>query len=609
VLKKIKQFIGLDDPYLTLENKLFNSVCLFLSITMIAGIISNFLLGFPFYLILIELLICIMCVLMFYRSRHVHYSEKMVLGFVTAGIIFLIPGWFFNGGVEGSSTQIGIFMIVLIMMLLKRQYHFYYIGLLMAVFCGCYLLEKQFPNWVVRPQNTGQKEADLISSAIGNVLMAGLLVSFLKRSHEKDKNSLLAKSEELQSSQTALSTAKDRAEDATVAKSNFLANMSHEIRTPLNGIIGTAQLLSLSDLSPEQRELLQTLQSSSNLLINIISDILDLSKIEADKLALHPGPVDIRNCIKTVLEISYPGISVPGKTISLNYNIDNNLATYLKMDESRVQQILVNLIGNAIKFTDEGSVSLNITATNLAYDEQEVTFSIKDTGIGISEEALSQLFKPFTQVNTTALRKYGGTGLGLSICKKLVEMMNGRIWAESRENQGSVFSFSLPLKIVSVDMPSVQPINKRAAYQYRPLNILLAEDNKMNQLIARKTFQKIGHEIDIADNGRIAIEMFEKKNYDLIFMDIQMPEMDGLQAAALLLNKYPGLCPPIIAMTANVLSEDEEKCRLAGMIDFISKPFTIERLEDVIYKWAFEDDLKNRKFKNKNQESANNTIA
>jgi CheY-like chemotaxis protein len=188
-------------------------------------------------------------------------------------------------------------------------------------------------------------------------------------------------------------------------------------------------------------------------------------------------------------------------------------------------------------------------------------------------------------------------------------MMNGRIWAESRENQGSVFSFSLPLKIVSVDMPSVQPINKRAAYQYRPLNILLAEDNKMNQLIARKTFQKIGHEIDIADNGRIAIEMFEKKNYDLIFMDIQMPEMDGLQAAALLLNKYPGLCPPIIAMTANVLSEDEEKCRLAGMIDFISKPFTIERLEDVIYKWAFEDDLKNRKFKNKNQESANNTIA
>jgi signal transduction histidine kinase/AmiR/NasT family two-component response regulator len=599
VIKKIKQFVGLDDPYLTLENKLFNSVCLFLTVTMTAGIVSNFILGFSLYLILIELFICGICALMFYRSRYVGYSENMALCFVTTGIILLIPGWFLNGGIEGSSTQIGIFMIVLIMMLLKHQYHFYYIGVLMVVFYGCYLLEKQFPHWVAQPQSTSQKEVDLISSAISNVLMAGLLISFLKRSHEKDKSSLLAKSEELQSSQTALSTAKDRAEDATVAKSNFLANMSHEIRTPLNGIIGTAQLLSLSELNDGQRELLQTLQSSSNLLINIISDILDLSKIEADKLTLHTKPVDIRNCIKTVLEISYPGISVPGKTISLNYNIDNNLAAYLKMDESRIQQILVNLIGNAIKFTDEGSVLLNITATNLTADVQEVTFSVKDTGIGISEEALSQLFKPFTQVNTTALRKYGGTGLGLSICKKLVEMMNGKIWAESRENEGSVFSFSLPLKIVSIDMPQVEPVNKQAAYQYRPLNILLAEDNKMNQLIARKTFQKIGHEIDIADNGRIAIDMFEKKYYDLIFMDIQMPEMDGLQAANYLLSKYPETCPPIIAMTANVLSEDEEKCKQAGMLDFISKPFTIERLEDVIYKWAFEE---KQEIRSKNQE-------
>ncbi len=416
-------------------------------------------------------------------------------------------------------------------------------------------------------------------------------MSFLKRSHEKDKNSLTAKSEELQSSQIELSAAKNRAEDATIAKSNFLANMSHEIRTPLNGIIGTAQLLSLSELNIEQRELLQTLQSSSNLLINIISDILDLSKIEADKLALHPKPVNIRNCIKTVLEISQPGVSVPGKNITLNYHIDKDIADYLKLDESRLQQILVNLIGNAIKFTDEGSVSIHISAKLLGNDMQEVTFRVKDTGIGISEEALLQLFKPFTQVNTTALRKYGGTGLGLSICKKLVEMMNGRIWAESKENEGSVFSFSLPLKIVRIDMPVAEQEERQLAYEYRPLNILLAEDNKMNQLIARKTFKKIGYDIDIADNGCIAIDMFSQKSYDLIFMDIQMPEMDGLQAAAFLVDKYHDACPPIIAMTANVLSEDEEKCRAAGMRDFVSKPFTIERLEDVIHRWAFEEEV------------------
>ncbi len=391
---------------------------------------------------------------------------------------------------------------------------------------------------------------------------------------------------ELQSSQTALSTAKDLAEGATVAKSNFLANMSHEIRTPLNGIIGASQLLALSEMTSEQHELLQTLQSSSNLLINIISDILDLSKIEADKLILHPKPVNIRNCIKTVFEISYPGVTVSGKNIALNYTIDDNLAAYLKMDEGRIQQILVNLIGNAIKFTDEGAVELHVSATNILENMQQVTFCVKDSGIGISEESLSQLFKPFTQVNTTALRKYGGTGLGLSICKKLVEMMNGKIWAESKETEGSAFSFTLPFPIASAGKVKDEPVFNESAYQYRPLNILLAEDNKMNQLIAGKTFKKIGYDIDIADNGRIAIDMVEQKNYDLIFMDIQMPEMDGLQATECILKKYGDNAPPIIAMTANVLSEDEFKCKLAGMKDFVSKPFTIERIEDIIHKWG-----------------------
>ncbi|MCR8561676.1 response regulator [Mucilaginibacter sp. BJC16-A38] len=603
LLKNIKQFVGFDDPALSLENKLFNAVCLFLSISMLVSITNNIILGFPLYLIAVELFVCGMCAQAFYQSRYIGYSENLALGYTIAGIMLLIPGWFFNGGVEGSTTHIGIFMIVLVMMLLRRKYHLYYIGFLMAVFYTCYLLEKSHPSWVSLPVNSTQKESDLISSAIMNVLMAGLLVSFLKRSHEKDKNKLIGKSEELLSSQAALSTAKDRAEDATVAKSNFLANMSHEIRTPLNGIIGTAQLLSLSNLNAEQRELLQTLQSSSNLLINIISDILDLSKIEADKLTLHPKSANIRNCIKTVLEISQPGIAVPGKAITLDCNINDNLAEYLKMDESRIQQILVNLIGNAIKFTDEGSVQLNVSASNRAGGIQEVTFSVKDTGIGISEESLSQLFKPFTQVNTTALRKYGGTGLGLSICKKLVEMMNGKIWAESRENQGSVFTFSVPLDVVSINAPIKEQSDNQTLRQIRLLNILIAEDNKMNQLIARKTFKKMGYDVDIADNGRIAIDMVEHKKYDLIFMDIQMPEMDGLQAAAYIIASDPA-APPIIAMTANVLSEDEDKCKVAGMSDFISKPFTIERLENVIYKWT----NKSQEQRGKNQEADTITI-
>ncbi len=409
--KRIKNFVGFDDYRLSLENKLFNAVCLTVCFTMLLGLAANVILGFPLGLILVQLFLGGLSAFAFYKSRYEGYKENMTLVYIAIGIIMFIPGWFLNGGIEGSTTHVGVFLVVLIMIMVKRKHHMVFIGILMVVFLGCYFAEKRFPQWITTPDSIGQKETDLITSAVTFILITGLLVSFLKRSHEKDKEELVEKTEALQASQIALSAAKDLAEGATIAKSNFLANMSHEIRTPLNGTIGTTQLLTHSDISPEQQELLQTLQSSSNLLINIISDILDLSKIEADKLVLYPKPVNIRNCIKTVFEITHPGIAVSGKNIALDYTIDETLAEYLRMDESRVQQILVNLIGNAIKFTDEGLVELNIVVSNEKNNTQEVVFSVKDTGIGISEEALSQLFKPFTQVNTTALRKYGGTGL------------------------------------------------------------------------------------------------------------------------------------------------------------------------------------------------------
>jgi signal transduction histidine kinase/CheY-like chemotaxis protein len=560
-----------------LKSDLVDLVIFILSIIVIPVLIASLSripqLGFISIMYAHIVLSIILLLVSIFRKK-IHYLFRSIFIISLLAVVGIIGLW--NFGLSGSGIPFLMTALIISTILFNRKIGLYFfIGMLSYIVLVMILVLTNYLVFQANMQTYAYASSSWFSSTISVIFLSTVLLVMLGRFNElffdmvdNLEKHVIAKTKKL--------------EKANQVKSQFLANMSHEIRTPMNGILGMVTFLKETSLDKKQQDMLNAISTSGIGLMTILNDILELSKSESGNIELELLPFDIDEIINELIFLN--STLLQNKNILLKTHIQNNLHHTFLGDVIRIKQILINYLSNAIKFSHENSViELNVSGESSNDDSVNITFSVKDKGIGISESNQKKLFKPFSQADASTTRKYGGTGLGLAIIANLSSLMKGSCDVISEEGVGSTFSFTLPLKKSITVKKLVKPQKNNDIIPASSNNIfLIVEDNIMNQEIARMMLEMLGYRSDVVANGLEAVNAVNENNYSLIFMDMQMPVMGGIEATQKIIENDPNNHPIIIAMTANTFKEDQQKCFDAGMQDFISKPIDIDEIERVI---------------------------